>query len=140
LSPIPADTASVSTTDGAFNASTMRGVTISAPGSTREHRVLSGSTCFRTVEGILSLKRGGGTELRSGTSMSSPTAAGVVALMWEYFGSIQPEAVRTRLRTSADRRGVVPLDNSLGSCDGAAASYTFDGEREGILWAPGALL
>jgi subtilisin len=66
---IPADTASFFTSSGA-------GVTISAPGAQQED---TRPGCFVTSVGILSLKRGGGTTRMSGTSMSSPHVAAIVA-------------------------------------------------------------
>ena len=69
----------------------------------------------------------------SGTSMASPHVAGVVALMLEQAGGVlDPEFVRTRLRSSAERIGVAPLNSPT-------SSYTFDGEREGVVSARGVL-
>jgi len=129
-----ADTASFFTTDGKFDTETNIGVTISAPGAKQED--LKGCALLETV-GILSLNLGGGTTRKSGTSMSAPHVAGVLALMWDKAdgtpnGTLDPEDARTTIRSSADRIGVAPLDSLSGS-------YTDDLEQEGILNAADAL-
>ena len=125
-----ADTASYFTTDGDFVNGV--GVTISAPGSKKEDI----NRCRINDEGILSLAIGGGTTRSSGTSMSSPHVAGVLALMWEQAlstgGALDPEDARTRIRTNADRQGTAPLDSF-------SVAYTHDGEYEGILDAAATL-
>jgi subtilisin family serine protease len=118
---IPADTASFFTTDGV-------GVAISAPGARRENVK---NSCTINSEGILSLKLGGGTTRKSGTSMSSPHTAGVAALLYEA-GALNSAAVRSAIAGGADRVGVAPLDSPT-------YSYSFDGVREGVLSAGGAL-
>jgi len=130
---IPRDTASYFTTDGAYNLATGIGVTVSAPGADKENVTRS---CFASSVGILSTRLGGGTTRMSGTSMAAPHVAGVVALMWQRAllsgGFLLPEDARLQIRGGVDRDGVAPLNSPTGG-------YTFDGEREGILFAPGAL-
>lgn len=124
---VAADTASYYTTDGAFDAATGIGVTVSAPGGTRENINLF---CRLACEGILSTGIGGGTtktiggSAACGTSMASPHVAGLVARLIES-GVSGPENIRTRLRQDAGARDNKPLDSR-------SAAYTFDGEREGI--------
>ncbi len=128
-STIKKDTASYFTTDGAYDTSTGIGVTISAPGEDREDVRRS---CFATSVGILSTKLGGGTTRMSGTSMAAPHVSGVTALMFQKNAGLTPEDVRGQSRNTADRLGVAPLNSPT-------SGYTFDGEREGIVFAPGAL-
>jgi subtilisin family serine protease len=131
---IKADTASSFTTDGRFLGGT--GVTVSAPGETQEDLFSFTDSCFIESIGILSTALDGGTIELQGTSMASPHVAGVVALMWEKELSaarnLAPEFARTQIRNSVDRIGTAPLDAPV-------EEYTFDGEREGVIWAPAAL-
>jgi subtilisin family serine protease len=118
------DTASYFTTDGAYNASTGIGVSISAPGEESEN---ISKMCGLSSSGIISLKLGGGLVRMSGTSMASPHAAGAAALLLEQAGgSLDPELLRSKIMNSASRIGVAPLNSPT-------TSYTFDGVREGIL-------
>jgi subtilisin family serine protease len=130
FSGIPSDTASFFTTDGAWNAATGIGVTISAPGAKQEN--VNGGGIISVV-GILSTALGGGTTELYGTSMASPHLAGVLALLYEQAGgTLAPETARAKVMLGADLIGSTPLDSPT-SC------YTFDGDREGVLSAPGSL-
>ena len=129
-----ADSASYFSTDGAFVGGV--GVTVSAPGETQEDIFDFFGSCYVQTTGILSTWPGGQTMEASGTSMAAPHVTGVVALMWQkelsLGASLAPEAARARIRANVDRVSVAPLDSGV---DG----YTFDGEREGVLWAPSAV-
>jgi hypothetical protein len=46
--------------------------------------------------------------------------------------AVTPDDARRRLRLGADAVDVAPLDSPT-------SGYSFDGEREGIVWATGAL-
>ena len=127
-SPVSGDTASSFTTDGAFDSLTGIGVSVSAPGE--DHEDINRS-CFLRSVGILSTRLGGGTVRMSGTSMAAPHVAGVVALMAEQ-SAVTPDDARRRLRLGADAASIAPLDSP-------ASGYSFDGEREGVVWALGAL-
>lgn len=134
---IGADTASYFTTDGAYHETPdgWMGVTISAPGEDRENINKAG---FLVSSGILSTRLGGGTTRMSGTSMASPHVAGVVALLWEAWEMnaavpLDPEQARSIIRSTADASLTVPYDSPV-------SAYTFDGEREGVVSAPDAVL
>lgn len=116
------DTASYFTSDG-------KEVLISAPGARREN---ISNNCNLSSEGILSLKLGGGTTRLSGTSMASPHAAGVAALLYQKNSGLTPTEVFAAIKAGADKANQTPLDSP-------ANSYSFDGYREGVLSAPGAL-
>jgi len=117
VAAITADTASFFTTDGA-------GVAISAPGEDQENVQFP----FINSVGILSTALGGGTIRLSGTSMAAPHATGVVALLLQSNPTLAPADVKTRIM-KGDRENIAPLNSP-------ASSYTFDGVREGILFAP----
>lgn len=119
---IDQDTASYFTTDGA-------GVTVTAPGNQKED---INQGCRVSSSGILSLATGGGTTRMSGTSMAAPHVSGVVALIYANGQLSDPEAIRSAIVTGADRAGDAPLDSPT-------VGYSFDGVREGILSACGAL-
>ena len=127
---IKADTASWFTTDGAFLGGT--GVTVSAPGETREDIYDAFGGCFIEPIGITSTWPGDDYIELYGTSMAAPHVTGVVALMWEKTPGLSPEDIRTRLRNNVDRIGTAPLDAPI-------QEYTYDGEKEGVLWAPSAV-
>jgi subtilisin len=124
---IPADTASYFTTDGAFDSASRIGVSISAPGGTREN---VNAFCRIYCEGIQSTAVGGGTTTTlggspaCGTSMAAPHVSGLAARLIEA-GVTGPENVRIRLRLDAQSAGTEPLDSN-------SAAYTYDGEREGV--------
>jgi subtilisin len=121
------DTASYFTTDGTMAANGV-GVTISAPGSTKED-----NTCGTIqARGIESLAMGGGTTALYGTSMASPHVAGVVALMKQADAALCPEAVRDVLRSTADGIGSAPIDHPY-------ISESLDGELEGVVDASAAV-
>jgi subtilisin family serine protease len=63
--------------------------------------------------------------------MAAPHAAGVVALLLEKTATLTPAEIKARIMTG-DKEGVAPLNSPT-------SSYTFDGEREGVLSAPIAL-
>lgn len=124
---IGADTASFFTTDGAFSESTGIGVTVSAPGEDQED--ISRAGAISSV-GILSTKLGGGTTRMSGTSMASPHVCGVVARFFEASpATTDVEAVRGLIRANAGSVGTAPLDSPT-------SSYSFDGQREGVVLVP----
>lgn len=119
--PILKDTASYFTTDGMYIAgSSENGVTISAPGETREN---INRGCFISSEGILSLAKGGGTTRMSGTSMATPHVTGAVALALSAYSSDQ---IRDLLRDTASGVGTTPYASPT-------KSYSYDGEKEGVL-------
>ena len=125
---IAADTASYFTTDGAD-------VAISAPGA-RQEDISRG--CRAQSVGILSLKVGGGTTRKSGTSMAAPHVAGVVALVKEVCGTFTPGDVRGIIGGNAD----IDIDadgNSTLPIDSPTGGYSCDGTREGIVYAPWAV-
>jgi len=65
--------------------------------------------------------------------MASPHTAGVLALLAEQAGlSFDPEVARVLIQQGAAGKNSTPLDSP-------ASSYTFDGVREGVLSACGAL-
>ena len=142
IAPVPADAASVFTTDGA-------GVTISAPGEEWTDMVdLSLLGCQGLQYGTLSTTLGTGGATRKlvpslvearGTSFSAPLVTGTVARVMQKLlvpldsGSATVEGVRSWLRTNASLAGIAPVDNPLG---GTFYPYSFDGVREGIAQAP----
>jgi len=129
---IPANTASYFTTDGALDPVNGIGVTVSAPGGTREN---VGRSCRISCEGILSTAIGGGTTKTigsspaCGTSMAAPHVSGLAARRIAA-GLSGPENIRNRLRLDAEGKGTAPLDSP-------GSAYTFDDEREGVaVWKP----
>jgi len=142
IAPVPADAASVFTTDGA-------GVATSAPGEEWTDIVeLPLLGCEGLQYGTLSTTLGTGGATRKlvpslaearGTSFSAPLVTGTVARVMQKLlvpldsGAATVEGVRSWLQTNASRVGVAPVDNPLG---GTFYPYSFDGVREGIAQAP----
>jgi thermitase len=64
--------------------------------------------------GVLSVKRGGGYVAFSGTSMATPHASGVAALIWGKFPALNAAGVRSRLDNGTDDLGAPGRDPSFG--------------------------
>lgn len=64
---------------------------------------------------ILSSIPGGGYGHKSGTSMATPFVSGVVALLVGLDGSLTPDAVATRLMSTADDAGTAGTDPAFGA-------------------------
>lgn len=128
LAPVAADTASHFTTDGALDRQGM-GVIVSAPGEDQAD-IIKGNR-LQSV-GILSTRLGGGTTRMSGTSMAAPHVAGVVALLYERTPTEGAYEAKLDIAVGAEGADILPRD-------GRTTAYTFDGAREGVLSAPGAL-
>lgn len=141
IGAVPADAASVFTTDGA-------GVAISAPGEEWTDIVsLPVLDCQGLQYGTLSTTLGTGGATRKlvpslvearGTSFSAALVSGVVARVLQKTlvpldsGATTVEGVRNWLHNNSSRLGVAPVDNPLGPL----YSNTFDNVREGIAQAP----
>lgn len=65
-------------------------------------------------ESISAARVGGGYTEKSGTSMASPFAAGVAALMIDAVPSLTPDEIRTLMFATAEDRGVAGPDNDFG--------------------------
>ncbi|HEU0023555.1 MAG TPA: S8 family serine peptidase [Thermoleophilaceae bacterium] len=63
---------------------------------------------------VLSVKRGGGYVAFSGTSMATPHASGVAALIWGKFPGLNAAGVRSRLDAGVDDLGAPGRDPSFG--------------------------
>ena len=63
---------------------------------------------------VLSTKRGGGYVAFSGTSMATPHAAGVAALIWGKFPSLTAAGTRAKLDAGVDDLGAPGRDTSFG--------------------------
>lgn len=146
-----ADTASYFTTDGEWiwvfdpvsGEPAEVGVTVSAPGEDEE--AVNTRTYRVTSVGILSTKLGGGTTRMSGTSMAAPHVAGVIALLWDQHlkglaEAPEPEVARHKIMLGAVLVDALHQDRSLPGLSPMLSDAAWDGEYEGILSAPGALV
>jgi subtilisin family serine protease len=155
LGYVRADTASGLTTDGTFVGG--RGVTISAPAEERSDIVQLSSGCSGLLYGTLSTTMGTGGATRKipygggllearGTSFSAALVSGVVARIMQKqlvpatHNAVEVEGIRAYIRDHADRTAQSPVDPEAAPFDhpwaGVIFTYTFDGEREGIVQAP----
>jgi thermitase len=81
---------------------------------------------------ILSTVRGGGYAQLSGTSMATPHAAGVTAVLWQLFPGDTAQGIRNRLDAAVDDIGAAGRDTSFGFgrvnlCKAAGGSCTYTG-------------
>src|SRR4051795_11576867 len=81
---------------------------------------------------VLSTVRGGGYSSFSGTSMATPHAAGVTALLWQRFPGDTAQGIRNRLDGAVDDIGAGGRDTSFGFgrvnlCKAAGGSCTYTG-------------
>lgn len=63
---------------------------------------------------ILSAKRGGGYVTLSGTSMATPHASGVAAIIWGRYPTASAATIRSKLDAAVDDLGPAGLDASFG--------------------------
>jgi subtilisin family serine protease len=63
---------------------------------------------------VLSTVRGGGYAQLSGTSMATPHASGVTAVLWQLFPGDTASDIRNRLDAAVDDLGPAGRDTSFG--------------------------
>jgi thermitase len=81
---------------------------------------------------VLSTVRGGGYAQLSGTSMATPHASGVTAVLWQLFPGDTAQGIRNRLDAAVDDLGAGGRDTSFGFgrvnlCKAAGGSCTYTG-------------
>jgi subtilisin family serine protease len=70
---------------------------------------------------VLSLAPGGGTTVKSGTSMASPMAAGIAALLKSRTKSLSPAAIKATLMNSSRDLGLPIMNQGAGRIDALRA-------------------
>jgi subtilisin family serine protease len=70
---------------------------------------------------VLSLAPGGGTTVKSGTSMASPMAAGIAALLKSRSKTFSPEEIKATLMNSARDLGLPVMEQGAGRIDALRA-------------------
>jgi subtilisin family serine protease len=107
-----------STTETSYPAAYASVVAVGATGSTDGIASFSNSGGYLEVSApgvsIPSTYKNGGYTTLSGTSMASPHAAGVAALIWKELGSTNAAAVRAELGTRVRDKGPTGRDSAYG--------------------------
>jgi subtilisin family serine protease len=106
------------TTETSYPAAFGSVVAVAATDSSDALASFSNSGTFVEVAGpgvsVLSTYKGNGYATGGGTSMASPHASGVAALIWKSLGGTNAATVRTQLQSKVDDRGPAGKDTGYG--------------------------
>jgi subtilisin family serine protease len=107
-----------STTETSYPAAYATVVAVGATNSSNGLASFSNTGSYLELAGpgvsVLSTYKGGGYATLSGTSMASPHAAGMAALLWGVVASPSASSVRTALQTRAQDLGAAGWDAGFG--------------------------